>query len=541
MLNSFQREVADYLGFDPNGVEQGRLYSIRCRLPDHNDSSPSAYVKFDTTGNGVYGCHGCNRIVSLKGFMHFVKDGIPIAIDSTKVTLVAKEKRVATVSDHLLVALERFIEEKGIGIDTISRLGGFVDKNGYLTFEYGDGLWVARRLLPSDEDHPRYQNSLGEKGLLGQENIKKYEEIILVESVTDWLSLRQYNYENVVCSFGASLTDRQAYLLRGKTVFVVFHTDFEGYTGTYEKDIGAVDKIRKYKGVPIPIEIYQKDGIDEKQDINYHLCHDAEFFIVWFADILARYSASSVTYYRKKYFKSENLRYFNSPIQELAFTVGLHSITGKSGIGKTTLSLALLRYFANQGAKVLYMNGELPHEQIFARIQSYDSKFSWTEIERDCNIVEESVRQKTDVLLQKVNITGLLTIEEIFYAKKYYDVFIIDYLQKIKSKEKDERIRIDGHLEYLTTMVNDYGKIIICINRMPVSAYDKDTGHMFQGSGQIEFSSQQCIKLAKADYVDIMSLTVTKNTRGPLINKLFKIDYPHQKIIPASVMRSNEN
>ena len=67
MLTGLQREVAEYLGFDANRVESSRLYSIRCRLPDHNDSSPSAYVKFDTAGNGVYGCHGCNKVVSLKG------------------------------------------------------------------------------------------------------------------------------------------------------------------------------------------------------------------------------------------------------------------------------------------------------------------------------------------------------------------------------------------------------------------------------------------------------------------------------------------
>jgi archaellum biogenesis ATPase FlaH len=258
--------------------------------------------------------------------------------------------------------------------------------------------------------------------------------------------------------------------------------------------------------------------------------------MVWLSDVLAKYSTNSNNYYKKKYFKSQQLKYYSSPLQEVNFTVGLHSITGKSGIGKTTLSLALLRYFRNQGARVLYMNGELPHEQIFARIQSYDSKYSWTDIERDCNIVEDDVRRKTELLLEKVNITGLLSIEEIYYARKFYDVFIIDYLQKIKSKEKDERIRIDSHLEYLTSMVNDYGKIVICINRMPVSAYDKETGHMFQGSGQIEFSSQQCIKLGKADMMDTMSLTVTKNTRGPSgFSKLFKIDYPHQRIIPTSI------
>lgn len=536
MLDGFQREVSELLGFTPDRVEIGQLYSIRCRLPDHNDSSPSAYVKFDNKGNGVYGCHGCHKVVSLKGFMKFMKDGIEIpSVNNTKVTLALKKGTVANVSDHLLLALEKFIEEKGITVDTITEMGGWVDKNGYLTFEYGDGTWVARRLLPCDKENPRYRNSEGDRGLLGQENIKKYEEIILVESVTDWLSLRQLKYDNVVCSFGASLTDRQAYLLRSRTVFVMYHTDFEGYTGTYEKDTGAVDKIRKYKGVPIPIEIYRNEGIEDKQDINWHCSHDAEFFMVWLSDTLAKYSSTSSNFYKRKYFKSQSLKYYNSPIQELSFTVGLHSVTGKSGVGKTTVSLALLRYFRNQGASVFYMNGELPHEQIFARIQSYDSKYSWTEIERDCNIVEENVRQKTELLLEKVNITGLLSIEEIYYAKKYYDVFIIDYLQKIKSKEKDERIRIDSHLEYLTSMVNDHGKIVICVNRMPVSGYEKTSGHVFQGSGQIEFSSQQCIVLSKADYVDTMSLTVTKNTRGPLITKLFKIDYAHQRIIPTSV------
>ena len=71
--------------------------------------------------------------------------------------------------------------------------------------------------------------------MLGKENLKLFEsqeQVILLEGITDFLTMWQIGYKNVTCSMGAKLSKEQAYLLRGKIVFIIYDRDFAGYEGT---------------------------------------------------------------------------------------------------------------------------------------------------------------------------------------------------------------------------------------------------------------------------------------------------------------------
>lgn len=546
-MNKLQLTTAKRLGLEFE-LENDLFYNVRCVNPDHNDKHPSAFVMFNSDGSGVYGCHGCGVDISIRELAKELKLKTKSKDKTTKAALPPKREKsiedFMPVSEEIFNALERFIEEKGITQKTLKALKAVVTNDGYLTFKYGISKkeWVAR-LIIDNPDMLRYKNSSTKnKGLMGEEFIKQFTELYLLESVTDWLMMYQLGFRNIVCCFGDTLTEKQAYLLRGKTVFILFHNDFAGYMGIHHDKKGAVYRLRKFKAVPIPLELYEDPNVDQtiKQDVCFLCNHNAEDFKNWLALKSNRYTTNSQSYYRKNYRIGQTLRYYKSNIPALRFAVGLHLITGKSGVGKTTVSMDCLRSFSKQGAKTLYMNGELPHNQIIARLESADSQYSFAQIEEDPSIVEEEVRTKTDKLLANINITGLLTIDEIYHSAKYYDIIFIDYIQKLKKGRLDERVAIDMHLEYLTELVNEHNKVVICVSRMPVSSYDKTSGHLYSGSGQLEYSCQQGILLSVTDRMDVLSMTLDKATRQEKTTTLFRLDHGHQKVLPNMPGRANQ-
>lgn len=508
--------------------------SLRCVYPDHDDKHPSAALCFDSSQwGGWYQCKGCKKNETLVQLLHNIgkqldEENDTEDIESIDVEDIENVETILQPNINLLGLIEDFLNEKGLEMNTLTELGAYPSDEGYLVFEYG--LTRRRkvgRYLGRNKHRPRFLQEKGDKGLFGEENIPHNDIVYLVEGLTDYLSMYQLGYKNIVCSFGAELSEEQAYLLLGKTVFILYDLDYAGYKGALQ----AEERIKELNGNPIILKLYQHKlefAKYIKSDVNELIKRDPERFQMWLDQSIQRYVQND-SQYVDTFVKREVLKHYNTSFPVVKFTRGLYVFTGEPGAGKTTLGVCLLDAFIHQGARVLYCNYDLPKDQILARLASRYSQFSWEEIETDPSIMESSVIRQLKLSLENGKVENGLSASEIKHAMRYFDCLIVDYLQQIPATDTDPRIAIEKNLAILSPLSSNNGKTIVCISRMPASAFGKNDGHVFAGSAAIEYNAQAAVLLSKDDD-NHFSANVIKNTRGKVGVRYFKIDYPHQRV-----------
>lgn len=109
--------------------------------------------------------------------------------------------------------------------------------------------WTKR--ASSDSQKPKWTHFPGmPKGriLFGMDN-SKIDSAILVEAPLSAIKLDQYGFPNAIASFGASLSDEQALLIRShyNNVLIFYDPDDAGRRGT----LNAIKKLEKFMGVYI--------------------------------------------------------------------------------------------------------------------------------------------------------------------------------------------------------------------------------------------------------------------------------------------------
>lgn len=506
----------------------------------HKDSHPSAGIIFKN-GKGWYHCMGCKESKPISMLLDNEDKNMKYTSDYDDESYNEEnnykndcESIDFKPSLNPFELLEKFTEEKAIGGDIVAKLDGYISNEGYLVFPYGLKNKRVGRYLGTDKNKPRFINEGGPKTLFGEEYIRYNDELFLVEGLTDYLSMYELGYINTVCSFGAELSEEQAYLLKGKTVFILYDKDYAGYSGALQ----ASERIRKFKGIPIVLELYGIQDGPSKIDVNYLCKIDRIIFRHWLDQTIGKYGAYDYQYL-ETYRNKEKLKYYKSDISLLKFTEGLYVITGLPGVGKTTLGVSLIPHFVSQGAKVAYINYDLPKPQILSRIASIKSTHPFSEIEIDPSIIEDEVFKWLKELSKSVKVMNNLDINEINYSKKYYDCIIVDYLQRIPYTDSDSRLGIEKNLASLSEMASEDGKTVVCISRMPASAYGKTDGHLFSGSAAIEYNAQAAIVLNKNNETTVCC-NVVKNTRGQTGTTFFSVDYEHQKIKETSLKQINK-
>lgn len=530
-MNSTQKKICEYfkIRFEPN-----RWIQIKCIY--HNDRHPSAGIMFTKfqDKSGVFHCLGCKTSKSLEKVVSDLTGDNMLEIENIESIEEELDFEIEGLEKsqpiNLVDLVERFQQDKGIDAQTIINLGGYVSNEGYLVFEYGLHKRKIGRYLGDDKNKPRFLNEKRDKGLFGEEIIRNYGDLFLVEGLTDYLSMIQIGLLNTVCSFGAELSEEQAYLLRGKTVFILYDPDYAGYKGGLQ----AAEQLKKFKGVPIIIEMgqfFQDDYV--KSDINYQCHHNKEQFCEWLAKNISKYNKDDSEYI-EDFLKQERLKFYKTDLSIINFTEGLYAITGLPGAGKTTMGISLIDHFVSQNGRTLYCNYDLPKNQIISRLASRKSKHNWADIEADHSILEPNVIDWLKLSLKDVKIMNHLTIDEIKHCQKYFDCYIIDYLQRIPSTETDSRLAIEKNLAILSDMAANEHKTVICISRMPASAFGKVDGHVFSGSAAIEYNAQAAIVLHK-NSPETVCANIIKNTRGETGATFFSIDYEHQRIKETSL------
>lgn len=492
---------------------------IRC--VDHSDKHPSAIVFKRNDGSEWLFCHSCKA-------SRLYKEGtkeMPKSIEEWD-----EEDYGTDIKQCLnpIELLEMFEEEKGITSEMIEKMGGFITDQGYLGFKYGKGREVYRNLTPHD-GRRRFHNEGSNKGLMGDDLIPMWDEIYLVEGLTDYLSFRYEIGTNVVTSFGAELSDEQAYLLRDKTVFILFDRDFSGFKGAKQ----AEAKLKEWGATPIIIEL--PDGInlntfEKKVDVNYLIHKEKDAFKKWLQDRISKYKTFDDNYLEM--FKNRMpLKHYDTDIPKIKMTEGLYVISGPPGVGKTTMGVGLTDCFSQQGGNVLYVNYDLPKDQIIARLASrYYKKPSWAEIEAEPLLLntDEKAEEALKQCLKRIKIMNKLTIDEVKYCKKWYTHMVIDYIQRVPNNNTDRTRGLELIMDDLSDMASNEGMVIVGISRQTLS------GNPFSGSASIPYHAQGIMLLTPTDD-DIIACQIDKNTRGETGNVLFKVDYPHQRLRPTKL------
>lgn len=242
---------------------------IRCCCPIHRGNNSTAFV-FNTSRN-LWFCHtGCQEggdIYDLVMKMESVSFEESVQRVATILNIDISEMEITLRADSLVRETKQWIEtmkmlfckEKVKSFD-ISILGKLYTLNSYRHFDketlgyfdikycelnkrivvpiYANDILIGVTMRRTT-NHPAkwlHQPSGLVTGnhLYNLNNIKKGEEIILVEGVWDALSYWQTGYENVVASFGCHLSEEQERLILRNTydLIVSYDSDIAGICGT---------------------------------------------------------------------------------------------------------------------------------------------------------------------------------------------------------------------------------------------------------------------------------------------------------------------
>lgn len=490
--------------------------TIRCPKPNHNDKHPSAVLYTRPDGSQWLHCKGCKTNELYKQGDKPVEK--VIEYDENDYGTDVKQ----CLND--LELLEEFETDKGITGEMVYHYGGFVTDKGYVGFPYDKDKEVYRRLI-KDDSKPRFINTSPNKGLMNQKILGECGEVFLVEGLTDWILFEWNIHSNVVTSFGAELSDEQAYLLRGKTVFILFDRDFAGYMGAKQ----AAAKLKEFGGTPIILELPDLD-LSKKIDVNYLIHKGEQSFKDWLDGAVRKYKTFDDNYLEQ--FKNRQpFKYYKTDIPKIKITEGLYVISGPPKTGKTTFAISLVDSFACQDGTVLYCNYDSSKDEIIARLGSrYSANYSFAELEANPLLVtaERHLEDKLKQCLKNVKIINKLTIDEIKYSSKYYTHIVVDYLQRIPNHDNDKVRGLEKIMDELSDLASNDGKTIVGISRQSLS------GNPYSGSGSIPYHATATMLLTPTDN-DIISCNIEMNRRGETGIVLFKVDYPHQKLKPTKL------
>ena len=414
-------------------------------------------------------------------------------------------------------AAEKLLESRGFP-DTAGALGIddlYVDDSpesplcGYLIFESG-GQIVGRDLVGGDR--PRYKNSVGSKSAFrvgrGGEGAAW-----LVEGVTDAFALYLAGVPTVYALLGCKATDAQAYAMRRhKSVHVCLDADAAGYKGAR----GVVETLREY-GVKATIhELPTARGWSDPADAWER---DREGFSEWVAAEMARYSSSDSGYVASL-FVSRPMRVLSTGIPSWdsalggGFGFGAHALGAEPGVGKTSFALDRLFAWARDGVRGLYVTYEISKRQAWARLASAISTRTWSEIELDPRVLEDSAREELLRLSSRIRVGVGWTADEVAVAAQSYDAIVVDYLQRMPGVEEDRK-SIESNISDLADIGRDQEKVVLVISALPRRGYgDGFALDSFRDTGKIEYVVQSASGLLRTAQQGVLRVKVVKNSRG---------------------------
>ena len=519
------------------------FYPVNC--PYHDDSNASAGLNFkDKMFNCLAGC-GAFPFWKIAKDLNISYDDIDESNDDFNDFLNTLIENGTTPKPTKLrkqvEAYTNFLLERKIDPKVVEEFGGYYVSDeshqdyGHLVVPYKTNKgtkYVRRRILGDGQRFIQSPNQ-GDgdsKALLGK-GFDSYNTIILVEGLTDLFTIWKH-YPNAVASFGCRFTKQQGYLLRNKTVFILYDRDYEGYEGSKK----AAEILREYGCRVIILEIpdhFKSLDNSHKIDPNSAYCVAGDKFISWLNYEINKYTSYDSQYVSRVFGNKEDvskLTQFPTGIHQLdrmlngGFASGIHGIAGRSGIGKSSLITELTYKAWLSGLKVLSLSYELSKEQMYSRLASRFSKFSWSEIEKDKSVLEPEALCSLQDMAEDIKVELGWNIDQIMTAIDKFDVLIVDYIQRMEFEGNDTRKGIDLNMGKLSNLARDKNKIIFIISSM---AEGQDN---FKESGSILYMCQTGSYLRRIN-ANVLQWEFIKHTRGIAGQSIFiDVSFANQTI-----------
>lgn len=575
-MPSLEQQIANHFRIDIR--RKGQFQNVRC--PFHNDSNPSAGILFNREGGLVF---NCLTMCGAKGMLELAQRiGLSTELNNKESNqqdnaqalylLAQSNGQIKRPLNNLRTHVEayaRYMLDRNLNPDVLDKFGGQYINNpndplyGYVRFIYGrkQDHYVARRILDHDSSlRPRFLNDKltkeinlmareqeSNKLLFNGENIRNERVVLLCEGITDLFTLYQMGYTNVVASLGAEANEPMLLPLRGKTVFIIFDTDYAGYKGARS----AYEILKRFNANPIILELpdtYAGDT-DDKIDVNSAYCKDSVVFSLWLREQIGKYSTYDNEYvisFSKG--KVIHTRYFSTGIPSLdkilcgGYATGVHVIAGETGSGKSTIITHASDTFTGQGASVLVCSYELPKEQIYARYGSRYSQYNWQQIEQDMSLLEPTAIRQLMRISNQLRVDNGWSLQEIAFASDNFDIIIVDYIQRMTSQKESKKDKVEENMEGLSNLAIKKNKVILVVSSIGRQFYGgKPALQALKESGGIEFVAQSVLfasKFGNENGSEITSrLSILKNTRGQSETDVYvKIDLAHQRIADAGTL-----
>jgi len=554
MSTPLQRKLSEYL--DCEVRLEKKWNPLRCPL--HGDRSPSAAINWR---KGIFVCKsGCGSM-SLEKLHNLIfgENEMPTEIDELADALpdvgvtVKRGKKSnpeeekgeppSMFHENVMAFAAAFIEERGVSqqtyvdLDITPILDPLSPNFGYIEIPHVEGRFIRRKFIDGMKG-PRYQNADGEgQPFYGLDRLADdTKDVILVEGIYDYMALYEMGYRNIVAALMSDITEKNAYSLKGKTVFLLLDCDYAGYKGGKK----ALTHFREMGANPIILDLPKGFGKDPHLAWRYA----RQSFSPWLAEELSKYDSVDAKYIRDSFLTNKRpLAMY--PTGVFAFDTilggglkaGVHIVGGKPGSGKSMLANAIATKIAIAGGRVLNCTYELPKEQVWARTASQFDEHTWAEIEVNPLIVNPNTRQILEKLGENIRVVAGWNANEIERAVSHFDVVIVDYIQRMPSSKPEVKQGVSDNIQRLSNLARDQNKIIIVISSLPRSGYAAE-GEMgvFKESGDIEYVCQSATIIKKPTGGDYLACSVLKNTRGPVGNFALEGNMAHCQFTEVQFM-----
>lgn len=229
------REILDKIGI--NSIRYKNIGNeILCYCPFHDDKHAGSF--FISSKTGQYICFVCNAKGGIKSLVS--------KLGKSKLVIFSGGKRyLPRISfdqfDKLEHAIPKgsFFENRGITEDEIIKWNIRFSGSSYVFpvyDKYGKLVGVVNRNFDGFE--PKYVNSVGfdRKGYLYGENFARVKSrgIIVVEGITDCISMHRFGYSNTVSTMGTMVTINQIMRMNmlSNSITILFDNDDAGKEAT---------------------------------------------------------------------------------------------------------------------------------------------------------------------------------------------------------------------------------------------------------------------------------------------------------------------
>lgn len=213
----------------------------------------------------------------------------------------------------------------------------------------------------------------------------------------------------------------------------------------------------------------------------------------------------------------------------MGIRAGLYILAGRPGTGKTTLGIKLIQE-ASKVAPALMISLEMPKEQLYERLTSYESGVDQKLLRAPVNFKDSDWGMLNEGLarLHNSNIAlcdipsmtanQILAVARKFQRKNGLSMLCVDYLQLIKTMKAEKRTDAVGDATKALRLIGrslGVPVLLLCqLNRNAEMTNRRPKPSDLRDSGEIEQEADVIMMLHNPDADDYIEVLITKNRHG---------------------------